>query len=102
MGGRFISAGLMERRDLLGAIRNVMSTGVSPSLDMASVLPAASRLAFPVLIAAGEADWIVPTAGARKEFLTTPNASHDGAYSSAPDPYRNAVLGFMESSLRRR
>lgn len=86
-------------------------TGVWLGFDVASVLPAASRIACPVLIVSGEADWIVPTAdarrilaaipGQRKGFLSVPNASHDGTYSSAPEAYRDAVLEFLDSSLKR-
>ena len=88
-----------------------LRTGVWLGFDLASVLPAASRIACPVLIVSGEADWIVPPAdarrilaalhGPRKEFLSVPNASHDGTYSTAPELYRNAVLGFLDSSLMR-
>jgi fermentation-respiration switch protein FrsA (DUF1100 family) len=88
-----------------------LRTGVWLGFDLASVLPAASRIACPVLIISGEADWMVPPAdarkllaavpGKRKEFITIANASHDGTYSSAPDLYRNAVLGFLDSSLKR-
>jgi alpha-beta hydrolase superfamily lysophospholipase len=88
-----------------------LRTGVWLGADLVSVLPAASRISCPVLIVAGEADWIVPPAdarkifaaipGQRKWFLSIPNASHDGTYSLAPDLYRNAVLGFLDSSLPR-
>jgi pimeloyl-ACP methyl ester carboxylesterase len=76
-----------------------------------SVLPAASRITCPVLIVSGEADWIVPPAdarkilgalaGQRKVLRNVPNASHDGTYSSAPEMYPSAVLGFLNGSLKR-
>jgi pimeloyl-ACP methyl ester carboxylesterase len=88
-----------------------LRTGVWLGLNLVSVLPPASRISCPVLIVSGEADWIVPPAdareifaaipGARKTFISVPGASHDGTYSSAPESYRNAVLGFLESSLKR-
>jgi pimeloyl-ACP methyl ester carboxylesterase len=86
-------------------------TGVWLGLDLVSVLPAASRISCPVLIVSGEADWIVPPADARrlfaavpssrKAFLGVPGASHDGTYSAAPQLYENAVLGFLDSSLKK-
>jgi fermentation-respiration switch protein FrsA (DUF1100 family) len=88
-----------------------LRTGVWLGFDLASVLPAASRITCPVLVISGEADWIVPPADARKvfaaidgrgkEFLSVPNAGHDGTYSAAPELYRNAVLGFLDRSLHR-
>ena len=88
-----------------------LRTGVWLGFDVASVLPAASRIACPVLIVSGEADWIVLPAdarrilgaipGRRKRFLSVPNASHDGTYSTAPELCRNAVLGFLDSSFQR-
>jgi pimeloyl-ACP methyl ester carboxylesterase len=88
-----------------------LRTGVWLGLDLASVLPAAARVACPVLIISGEADWIVPPADARtifaaiprprKEFRSFPKAGHDGAYASAPELYRDAVLGFLDRSLKR-
>jgi len=88
-----------------------LRTGVWLGFDVSSVLPAAARIACPVLIVSGEADWIVPPAdarrilaaipGTRKRFLSVPNAAHDGTYSAAPALYRNAVLGFLDSSLQR-
>jgi alpha-beta hydrolase superfamily lysophospholipase len=88
-----------------------LRTGVWLGLDLVSVLPAASRISCPVLIVSGEADWIVPPADARKIFaaipgtrktlISIPHASHDGTYSAAPELYRNAVLGFLDSSLKR-
>jgi len=88
-----------------------LRTGVWLGLNLVSVLPAASHISCPVLVVSGEADWIVPPADARKifaaipgsqkTFVSVPGASHDGAYSSAPEFYRNAVLGFLESNLRR-
>jgi pimeloyl-ACP methyl ester carboxylesterase len=88
-----------------------LRTGLWLGFDVASVLPAASRITCPVLIVSGEADWIVPAAdarrilaaipGHRKGFVTIPNAPHDGTYSSAPALYRNAVLDFLDSSFKR-
>jgi pimeloyl-ACP methyl ester carboxylesterase len=87
-----------------------LRTGVWLGWDFVSVLPAASRITCPVMIVSGEADWVVPPADARtiftvipnrsKTFLSFPNASHDGAWSSAPDRYRNAVLGFLDNSFK--
>jgi pimeloyl-ACP methyl ester carboxylesterase len=88
-----------------------LRTGVWLGFDAGSVLPAASRISCPVLVVSGGADWIVPPAdarklfaaipGDRKQFLTIPNAPHDGGYSTAPELYHNAVLGFLDTSLRR-
>ena len=88
-----------------------LRTGVWLGFDVASVLPAASRIACPVLIVSGEADWIVPPAdahrilaaipGQRKRFLSVPDAAHDGTYSAAPELYRDTVLGFLDSSIKR-
>jgi pimeloyl-ACP methyl ester carboxylesterase len=87
-----------------------LRTGVWLGTDFVSALSPASRIACPVLVISGEADWIVPPADARKifdvipgrskAFLSFPNASHDGAWSSAPEQYRKAVLGFLDSSLK--
>jgi pimeloyl-ACP methyl ester carboxylesterase len=88
-----------------------LRTGVWLGFDFASVLPAASRITCPVLVISGEADWIVPPAdarkifdaipGQRKEFLSVPNASHDGAFSIAPVLYQNTVLGFLDRNLQK-
>jgi fermentation-respiration switch protein FrsA (DUF1100 family) len=88
-----------------------LRTGVWLGVDLVSVLPPASRISCPVLIISGEADWVVPPAdarkifgaipGQRKAFLSIPKAAHDGAYSSAPDLYRNAVLRFLDDNLKR-
>jgi len=88
-----------------------LRTGVWLGWDFVSALPAASRITCPVLIVSGEADWIVPTADARrifaviagqhKSFVSVPNASHDGTYTSAPELYQKAVLGFLDSSLKK-
>jgi fermentation-respiration switch protein FrsA (DUF1100 family) len=43
-----------------------LRTGVWLGFDLAPVLPAASRIACPVLVVSGTADWIVPTADAPK------------------------------------
>jgi fermentation-respiration switch protein FrsA (DUF1100 family) len=87
-----------------------LRTGVWLGTDLVSALSPASRISCPVLVISGEADWIVPPADARrlfavipgrsKAFLSIPHASHDGAYSSAPEQYRNALLGFLGSSLK--
>jgi len=87
-----------------------LRTGVWLGTDLVSALSAAARVSCPVLVISGEADWIVPPADARKIFAVLPNrsktfrsfpkASHDGAWSSAPDRYRTAVLGFLDSNLR--
>lgn len=88
-----------------------LRTGVWLGLDFVSVLPAASRVSCPVLIVAGESDWIVPPADARKIFAAIPgdrkrfisisNATHDTTYSTTPELYRDEVLGFLDSSLKR-
>jgi len=93
------------------AVVYYLRTGVWLGADLVSSLSAASRISCPALIISGEADWIVPPADARKifaaipnpskTFLSFPNASHDGAWSSAPDRYRTAVLQFLDSSLPR-
>jgi len=87
-----------------------LRTGVWLGSDLVSVLSPASRISCPVLLISGEADWIAPPADARrlfaviparsKAFLSIPHASHDGAYSSAPQQYRSAVLGFLDSRLK--
>jgi len=87
-----------------------LRTGVWLGSDLVSALSPAARISCPVLVISGEADWIVPPADARKiftvipnrskTFLSFPNASHDGAWSSAPEQYRKLVLAFLDSSLK--
>jgi pimeloyl-ACP methyl ester carboxylesterase len=86
-----------------------LRTGVYLGPDFVSVLPAASRIACPVLLISGERDWIVPPAdarsilaalpGHRKSLVTIPNASHDTTYDSAPTLYRGAVMTFLDTAL---
>jgi pimeloyl-ACP methyl ester carboxylesterase len=79
--------------------------------DLLSVIPWASQIKVPVLLISGEKDWIVPTDRARqilsvipdsrKDLVVIPNAVHDTTYSAAPTVYANAVLSFLERSIKR-
>jgi pimeloyl-ACP methyl ester carboxylesterase len=88
-----------------------LRTGAYLGPELVSVLPAASRIACPVLLISGERDWIVPPAearsilaalpGSRKGLVTIPNASHDTTYDTAPALYRAAVLTFLDTAFTR-
>jgi len=92
------------------ALTYYLRSGIYLGPELLSVIPSARRLKIPVLVISGGRDWIVPTDKAqqilsaipdkRKELLVIPNAVHDTAYSSAPTLYANAVLSFLERSLK--
>ena len=85
-------------------------SGIDLGPELLSVIPSASRIRVPVLLISGEKDWIVPTDRAReilsvipndrKNLLVIPNALHDTTYSTAPELYSSAVLGFLKQSIQ--
>ena len=95
----------------MGSYPDYLQTGIYLGLDFVSVLPAASRIACPVLLISGERDWIVPTADARKilaalpgtgkRLVTIPSAFHDTTYNTAPALYQEAVLSLLDSNFKR-
>jgi pimeloyl-ACP methyl ester carboxylesterase len=108
--------GMFVAASFPGAVRAVvlayyLRTGVYLGPEFVSVLPAASRVACPVLLISGERDWIVPPAdargilaalpGDRKRLVTIPNATHDTTYDTAPALYREAVMTFLDTAFAR-
>lgn len=72
------------------------------------LIDSAARLTSPLLAIVGAADTLVPPAqgyalygAARgpKELLVVPGAGHVGAYSLAPELYRQTVLAFLSEHL---
>ncbi len=104
--------GLFATASFPGVVRAIVlvyyvRTGVYVGPGFVSVLPAASRIACPVLLISGERDWIVPTEdarrilaalrGNRRSLVTIPDAFHDTTYDTAPELYQETVLRFLDS-----
>jgi alpha-beta hydrolase superfamily lysophospholipase len=84
-------------------------TGLDLGTDLGSVVSVAPRVHSPVLMISGGADWVVPLADAAKlraaltntqtTQIVIPRAKHDTTYSTAPDTYQAAVLGFLNRRM---
>ena len=80
-------------------------TGVWLGFDFGSLDDVAPRIRVPVLLISGGADWMVPTADARRlqgslvsartSLVVIPGATHDRTFDAAPEHYRAAVLSFL-------
>jgi hypothetical protein len=115
------SRGIWERRFYSiavfpGLFRSIelgyyLRTGVDLGPEFVAVLPSASHITCPVLLISGESDWIVPTKNARSilaalpgtqnRLVTIPQAQHDTTFSAAPELYKNAVLSFLDSNVKK-
>lgn len=85
-----------------------LRTGVWMSSKKSNSLVAIARIGGrPILFIAGEKDQIFPPANARemyqaalspqKKLLIIPGADHETTYSTSPNLYESAVIGFLDS-----